>query len=74
MFIIFNSNLLKIIGNNITLDILEYLNNDDIKRLIPKIGEQILFRVKLKDFLDKKSKVRKYRFYVHYNFLNINFF
>jgi len=52
-FLIFNSSILKLItGNDIKLDLLKYLNDDDIKLLIPKLGTQILFREKLKEFLN----------------------
>lgn len=52
-FLIFNSSLFTLItGNDIKLDLFKYLNDDDIKLLIPKLGTQILFREKLKEFLN----------------------
>lgn len=77
IFLIFKSNLLQICaGQDITIDILQYLCNDDIKRLIPKIGAQICFRENLKNFLNRKTEVRRQRNYIliliFYIVLNIN--
>lgn len=46
------------VENDITIDILKYLNADNIKRLIPKIGMQILFREKLKAHMNQNVDVR----------------
>lgn len=47
------------------VDILQYLTDDDIKTLIPKIGAQISFRKKLKDFLNRENNVRKCIIYIY---------